>query len=321
VVVRDPALVVVLARDVGNGDGLGTGERFSNIDGLLGLLVGAGALSLGEEGLDPGLVDEVESTGESSREEEVKEDDLRVEEAGGGLNDGGRAIMDQDLVEGTIGVRNESLELNANLLRLHVLSEREGKLLLLASGDLNVVLDGRQVTDDAGVTRAVLRKILKSVQRARDEGNLDGVGVLVGDLNDSLGRATVDELYAENVGFREGSLDLGLEGSLGSGIGIRSILDEGRLLVFSFFWCDWSCRATRTWATAPKMWDAARARREALKNILNITYRESRRGDGRWRGKKEEEEGKREAGGDDGIWGNQVPAVGVTIWPQHKDTS
>jgi hypothetical protein len=227
VVVRDPALVVVLARDVGNGDGLGTGERFSNIDGLLGLLVGAGALSLGEEGLDPGLVDEVESTGESSREEEVKEDDLRVEEAGGGLNDGGRAIMDQDLVEGTIGVRNESLELNANLLRLHVLSEREGKLLLLASGDLNVVLDGRQVTDDAGVTRAVLRKILKSVQRARDEGNLDGVGVLVGDLNDSLGRATVDELYAENVGFREGSLDLGLEGSLGSGIGIRSILGDG----------------------------------------------------------------------------------------------
>jgi hypothetical protein len=224
VVVRDPALVVVLARDVGNGDGLGTGERFSNIDGLLGLLVGAGALSLGEEGLDPGLVDEVESASESSREEKVEEDNLGVKEAGGSLNDGGRAIVDQNLVKGTGRVRNESLELDANLLRLHVLSEREGKLLLLAGGDLNVVLNGRQVADDAGVAGAVLRKVLEGVQRARDERDLDGIGVLVGDLDDSLGRATVDKLDAENVGFRESGLDLSLEGSLGSGIGIRGVL-------------------------------------------------------------------------------------------------
>lgn len=74
VVVRDPALVVVLSRSDGNGDRLGTGERLSNIDGLLGLLVGTGSLSLGEERLDPGLVHEVEGTGESSREEEVEED-------------------------------------------------------------------------------------------------------------------------------------------------------------------------------------------------------------------------------------------------------
>lgn len=256
-VVRDPALIVVLARGIDNGDSLGAGEGLGNIDGLLGLLVGAGALGLGEEGLDPGLVDEVESAGEGSREEEVEEDTegvvsllmdpdkkgnthLGVEEAGGGLNDGGRAIVDQDLVEGTGRVRNESLELNANLLRLHVLSEREGKLLLLAGGDLDVVLNSRQVADDAGVAGAVLREILEGVQRARDKGDLDGVGILVGDLNDSLGRAAVDELDAEDVGFRESSLDLGLEGSLGSGIGIRGVLDEGILLVYFVFWCNWS---------------------------------------------------------------------------------
>jgi hypothetical protein len=134
--------------------------------------------------------------------------------------------VDQDLVEGTSRVRNESLKLNANLLRLHILSEREGKLLLLAGWDLNVVLNGRQVSDNAGVTGAVLGKVLESVQRARDEGDLDGVGVLVGDLDDSLGRATVDKLHAENVGFGERSLDLGLKGSLGSGIGIRGVLNR-----------------------------------------------------------------------------------------------
>lgn len=78
VVVRNPALVVVLSRGNGDGGRLGAGERLSNIDGLLGLLVGTGALGLGEESLDPGLVDEVEGTGESSREEEVEEDTANV---------------------------------------------------------------------------------------------------------------------------------------------------------------------------------------------------------------------------------------------------
>ena len=73
-VVGNPALIVVLVRDDSNGDGLGAGEGLGDLDDLLGLLSGAGALGLREEGLDPGLVDEVESTGESSREEEVEED-------------------------------------------------------------------------------------------------------------------------------------------------------------------------------------------------------------------------------------------------------
>ena len=132
--------------------------------------------------------------------------------------------MDQDLVEVAGRVRDESLELNANLLRLHVLGKREGKLLLLASRDLNVVLDGSQVADDADVAGAVLRELLKGVEGTGDESDLDRVGVLVGDLNDSLGRATVDKLHAENVGFGESSLDLGLEGSLGNGIGLRGVL-------------------------------------------------------------------------------------------------
>jgi hypothetical protein len=224
VVVGNPALIVVLVRDDSNGDGLGAGERLSNLDDLLGLLSGTGALGLREKGLDPGLVDKVESTGESSREEEVEEDDLGVEEAGGSLNDGGRTVVDQDLVEVASRVRDESLELNANLLRLHVLSKREGKLLLLAGGDLNVVLDGSQVANNADVTGAVLRELLKGVEGTGDESDLDRVGILVGDLNNSLGRATVDKLHAENVGFGESSLDLGLEGSLGNGIGISGVL-------------------------------------------------------------------------------------------------
>ena len=77
VVLGDPALVVVLARASGSAGGLGAGEGLSSLN-LLGLLGGSGALGLGEESLDPGLVDKVESTGESSREEEVEEDTTDV---------------------------------------------------------------------------------------------------------------------------------------------------------------------------------------------------------------------------------------------------
>jgi hypothetical protein len=69
VVVGDPALVVRLA------GGLGAGEGVSGVDGLLdGLLGGARLLGLGEQGLDPGLIDEVEGASEGGGEDEVEED-------------------------------------------------------------------------------------------------------------------------------------------------------------------------------------------------------------------------------------------------------
>lgn len=132
--------------------------------------------------------------------------------------------MNQDLVEIASGISDDSGELNADLLRLHVLGERERKLLLLAGRDLNVVLDRGQVAHDAGVAGAVLGKLLHGVERASDEGDIDSIGILVVDLDDSLGRTTVDELDTENISFGESSLDISLERSLGSGIGFRSVL-------------------------------------------------------------------------------------------------
>lgn len=67
--VRDPALVIGLA------GGLGAGEGISGVDGLLdGLLGGARSLGLGEQSLDPGLVDEEEGATENGSEDKVQED-------------------------------------------------------------------------------------------------------------------------------------------------------------------------------------------------------------------------------------------------------
>lgn len=79
-VVGDPALVVGLAGARGGSDGLGTREGGVGVRRLLGLLAGGGlvgALSLWEQGLDPGLVDEVESTGEGAGQDKVQEDAIQ----------------------------------------------------------------------------------------------------------------------------------------------------------------------------------------------------------------------------------------------------
>lgn len=73
VVVRDPALVVRLA------GGLGAGEGIGGVDGLLGgLLGGARLLGLGEQGLDPGLVDKEEGASEGGSEDQVEEDAVNL---------------------------------------------------------------------------------------------------------------------------------------------------------------------------------------------------------------------------------------------------
>lgn len=75
VVLRNPALVVALGGASGDPSRLGAREGFGNLDGLLGLLGGSGsATGLGEEGLDPGLVNKVKSAAENASQEEVEED-------------------------------------------------------------------------------------------------------------------------------------------------------------------------------------------------------------------------------------------------------
>jgi hypothetical protein len=76
VVLGDPALVVALVGTGGGASRLGTGEGLGSL-GLLGLLGARGAgrtARLGEEGLDPGLVDEVQGAAEDAGQEEVEED-------------------------------------------------------------------------------------------------------------------------------------------------------------------------------------------------------------------------------------------------------
>lgn len=216
----DPALVVVLPG--------GGGDRFGGGLGL-GLLGAGGALGLGEEGLDPGLVDKVEGAGEGGGEEEVEEDagkcqlsalvdrqrgnaHLRIEEARRSLDNGGRGVCGLDLVDAARGVGEDGDELDVDVLGVHVLREGVGQVLLLAGGHLNVVLGGGEVADDGLVGEGVLGEPARGHEGAGHEGQLDRVGVVVGDVDEGARRAAVDELNAEDVGLGEAGRDFGEEG-------------------------------------------------------------------------------------------------------------
>lgn len=82
-VLGDPGLVVSLVSASGYAWRLGSGQRLSSLDRLLAFLAGArGALGLREEGLDPGLVDEVERSAEDTGQEKIQEDTVLGQLAG-----------------------------------------------------------------------------------------------------------------------------------------------------------------------------------------------------------------------------------------------
>jgi hypothetical protein len=72
VVGGDPALIVVLVGTRCSASRLGSRERL-NLD-LLDLLGGRFRAGLGEQGLNPGLVDEVQCSAKQTGQEEVEED-------------------------------------------------------------------------------------------------------------------------------------------------------------------------------------------------------------------------------------------------------
>lgn len=137
---------------------------------------------------------------------------MRVKQAGGRINDARGAAVGLDLedVVGS-GVGDDGDELEDDVLRHHVEGELEGKLLLLARRDLDVVLDGGQVAQDGGVGGRIIRQRLGGLERTADEGDADRRLLVVGNLEQSLGDMTVDDLDAEDVGIREDRLNVRLQ--------------------------------------------------------------------------------------------------------------
>lgn len=82
---------------------------------------------------------------------------------------------------------------------MHVGHEAVGQALLLSCRDLDVVSRRGQVADD-------LALVIKSPEITTDKVHGDRRGLLVAERDQGLGRLAIDELDAEDLGGREGSL-------------------------------------------------------------------------------------------------------------------
>jgi hypothetical protein len=116
---------------------------------------------------------------------------------------------------------------------VHLGREGVGEGLLLARGDADAVLLGGEVLEDLGLVGL-------GGERAADDQDLDGLGLLVVDIEDGAGGVAVDELDAEDLCLREGGGDVDvkvgcllLEGVFDLLFDALDLFDLGLMLVFA----------------------------------------------------------------------------------------
>lgn len=147
---------------------------------------------------------------------------LGVKDAGRGLNNADGLLGNANLEDVAALSRNNSAQRQTKVLGVHVQDERVRQRLSLAGGDDGIVADSAQVADNADRGVGILGQGLQSVKRATDKGELDGLMLVVGNLDHGLGGTSVDQLDAKDVGLGEGGRDVGLE--LGGVLRVTGVL-------------------------------------------------------------------------------------------------
>lgn len=148
---------------------------------------------------------------------------MRVEEANGSLDNADGLVVDLTGVDLSSRALQNSGEVEAEILGVHLSREGVGQRLALSSGDGDAIALGGEVAQNDGDLRRA-GDIDGSGEGTADNQDLDGLGLLVVNIEDGAGGVAVDKLHTEDLGLRERSGDVDI--------------DVGRLLlgrVFDFF--------------------------------------------------------------------------------------
>jgi hypothetical protein len=129
---------------------------------------------------------------------------LRVEPANGSLDNADGLVVNLAGVDLTGGALEHGGEVQAQVLGVHLGREGVGEGLLLAGGDADAVFLGGEVLEDLGLVGL-------GGERAADDQDLDGLGLLVVDIEDGAGGVPVDELDAKDLCLGEGGGDVDVE--------------------------------------------------------------------------------------------------------------
>lgn len=118
---------------------------------------------------------------------------LRVEEASSRFHNRNGLVVHRNSEEAVLVVAQNRHKLQTQILGVELGGEAVRNRLLRTSRDLDGVLLGGQVADDAGLPALLQR------QRSADDGDANGRGLVVGDGKASFGGMAVDELDAKDL--------------------------------------------------------------------------------------------------------------------------
>lgn len=130
---------------------------------------------------------------------------LRVEQAGGPLNDGDGLVVGGDSEDGVLRVPQNGDELEAEILGVELGREGVWDGLLSAGGNLDGVLLRGEVAHDLRLAIGLLEK------RATNDADANGLGLVVGDGQTRLGGMAVDQLDSKDLALGERCRDLDVQ--------------------------------------------------------------------------------------------------------------
>ena len=138
---------------------------------------------------------------------------LRIKEASRSLNNANSLIESLYLINRTSLTSHNRNDVESQILGVEIGCEAEWQCLLLASRNLNVISRMSQVADNGGGRVSARRQWLESGQCASDDCDVDGLGLIVREIEQCLCRVPIYKLHTKDLGLwkrgRDGDSKIG----------------------------------------------------------------------------------------------------------------
>jgi len=128
---------------------------------------------------------------------------LWIEDAGRSFDDTHGRVVRLELVNKSFLTLDNSHNLKAKILRVHVRREGIWQALLSARGDLDAILGTCEIADNGHRGVCSRRQWLQRCQDTANQGDLNWFGLIVREVEDRLRCAPIYQLNSKDLSIRE----------------------------------------------------------------------------------------------------------------------
>jgi hypothetical protein len=132
---------------------------------------------------------------------------LRIKDASCSVNNAYSLIECLNLINRTSLTSHNRNYVESQFLRMEISGEAEGQGLLFSSRNLNIVSSVGKIADHRGRGMSTNCQWLQGRKCASNDSYIDRLGLVVGEVKQSLCGVSIDELHAEDLGLWEGGRD------------------------------------------------------------------------------------------------------------------